>query len=59
MKFKLICMKHYFIRLSACLFLLFTIGTPTLLVAQEETATKEAVTEQAIAEEPALISPGV
>jgi hypothetical protein len=59
MKFKPICMKHYFIRLVTCLFLLLTIGTPTLVVAQEETAAKEAVTEQAIAEEPELISPGV
>lgn len=54
MKLKLICMKNYFIRLATFLLLIFMVGVNTSLPAQEEGAT-----EEAIAEEPELISPGV
>lgn len=54
MKLKLICMKNYFIRLAAFLLLIFMAGVNIPLRAQEEAAAEEAITE-----EPELISPGV
>lgn len=54
MKLKFISMKNYFIRFAAFLLFLFMVGVNTTLFAQEEAATEEAV-----AEEPELISPGV